>query len=106
MFTFIKYRFIHAGTSSVDVTVANNATITVKCVSNGVRPPDWFVNGTVVVTDGDPRYRLRTSNGVDKTATLTINGIFRNTLNIYCDVYNMMERQFIPMHNTTLIFQG
>ena len=53
--------FIHAGTSSVVVTVANNVTITVKCVSNGNLPPYWFVNGTVVVTDGDPRYRLSTS---------------------------------------------
>ena len=98
--------FIHAGTSSVVVTVANNVTITVKCVSNGDRPPDWFMNGTVVVTDGDPRYRLSTSGGVNKTATLTIDGVFRDTLNIHCEAYNMTEQQFIPTHNTTLIFQG
>ena len=86
--------------------VAHNVTITAICTTNGDRPPDWFVNGTVVLTSGY-RYRSRTRNGVEKIATLTIDGNrFSDTLNIHCEVYNMIEQQFLPMHINTLTIQG
>ena len=86
--------------------VAHNVTITAICTTNGDRPPDWFVNGTVVLTNGY-RYRSSTKNGVEKIATLLIDGNrISDTLNIHCEVYNMIEQQFLPMHSNTLTIQG
>ena len=64
--------------------------------------PVALVGGYIIVSHNTDLY----PNGVNKTATLTIDGVSRDTLNIHCEAYNMTERQFIPMHNTTLIFQG
>ena len=88
------------------VIVAHNTTINLTCTASGRHTPDWFVNETAVVTNGD-RYRMRTSNGDDKTATLTINGNRTcETVNVYCEVYSTTEQRFVHMHNTTLRFQG
>ena len=97
----------HTGTNSNAMIVAHNVTITAICTTNGDRPPDWFVNGTVVLTSGY-RYRSSTRNGIwDKTATLTIDGNrISDTLNIRCEVYSTIERQFLPMHINTLTIQG
>ena len=85
--------------------VTHNTTINLTCTTSGHRTPDWFANGTVVATNGD-RYSVRTSNGMDKTAALTINGnLTCETVNVYCEVITT-ERQFVRMHNTTLIFEG
>ena len=86
--------------------VAHNTTINLTCTASGRRTPNWFVNGTQVVTTGD-RYRVSSSNGVDKTAKLTINGnLTRETVNVYCEIYNTTERRFVHMHNTALRFHG
>ena len=88
--------------------VAHNVTITAICTTNGDHPPDWFVNGTVVVTNGY-RYRSSTRNGVEKIATLTIDGnrfSDTSTLIIHCEVYNMIERQFLAIHINTVTIQG
>ena len=97
----------HTGVSGNALNIAHNVTITFTCTTNGRRTPDWFVNGTVVLTSGD-RYRSSTRNGIhNKTATLTINGsCIHSTLNIYCEVYNMIKHQFLQMHMTTLTIQG
>jgi len=89
------------------VIVAHNVTITAICTTNGDRPPDWFVNGTVVLTTGY-RYRSSTRNGIqDKTATLTIDGNqISDTLNIRCEVYSTIEQQFLRMHINTVTIQG
>ena len=88
------------------VIVACNTTINLTCVTSEVRAPDWFVNETQVRTTGD-RYRMSTSDGVYKTATLTINGnLACETLNVYCEVYSTTEHRFVHMHNTTLRFKG
>ena len=86
------------------IILAHNTTIEFKCVTNGVRPPNWFVNGIAAVTDGDS-YRSRTSNGRDLTATLTIDGNSTQvTFNIHCEVYE--GNQFLSVHSTTVTFQG
>ena len=86
--------------------VTHNTTINLTCTASGRRTPDWFVNETVVLTRGD-RYRVSTSNGVGKTATLTINGnLTCETVNVYCEVYDTTEQRFVLLHNTTLRFQG
>ena len=97
-----------AGVSSNAINVAHNVTITIICTTNGRRTPDWFVNGTEVLTRADSAYSVRTSNGIqDKTATLTINGNYIcNTLYIHCEVYNTIKRQFLQIHMTTLTIQG
>ena len=88
------------------MTVAHNTTVNLTCTTNGPRIPGWFVNETEVDTTGD-RYRVSTSNGGDKTATLTIDGNrTKGNLNTYCEVYVGGEQQFLTMHNTTLIIQG
>ena len=53
--------------------VTHNTTINLTCTTSGHRTPGWFANGTEVATTGD-RYSVSVSNGVDKTAILTING--------------------------------
>ena len=94
--------WIHTGGDAINL--AHHTTIEFKCTTNGDRTPDWFVNGSVVVTTGDS-YGLRTSNGRGITATLTIDGNGTQViLNIYCEVYE--ENQFVHMHRTTVIFQG
>ena len=95
--------WIRAGVCGNVVTVTHNTTINLTC--SGSRTPDWFVNGTEIDTTGH-RYKLST-NSADKTATLTINGNRTcETVNVHCEVYNMAEGQFFPIHNTTLRFQG
>ena len=88
--------------------VAPNTTINFACTTTlGRHIPDWFVNGTPVVTSGDRYKTVSANNGVAQTATLTINGnLTWDTLNVYCELYNSTERQFVQMHNTTLRFQG
>ena len=95
------------GIQSVDaVIVAHNTTINLTCTASGPRTPDWFVNEEEVATNGD-RYRVSTSNGRDKTATLTINGNRTcDTLNIYCEIYVSVEQQFLTLYSTTLMIQG
>ena len=86
--------------------VACNTTISVTCTTSDLRVPNWFANRTVVATTGD-RYSVRTSNGVDITATLTVNGnLTCETVNVYCEAYRHNEQRFVHMHNTTLRFQG
>ena len=86
------------------INLAHHTTVEFKCTTNGDRTPDWFVNGSVVVTTGGS-YRSRTSNGRDITTTLTIDGNGTQvTWNIYCEVYE--EHQFVRVHSTTVIFQG
>jgi len=94
-----------SGVESNVVIVTHNTTINLTCTTSGRRTPAWFVNGTQVPTNGD-KYSVRTSNGVYKTAALTINGnLTCETVNVYCEVLTT-ERQFVHMHNTTLRFQG
>ena len=95
--------WIHTGGDAINLAL--HTTIEFKCTTNGSRTPDWFVNGSAVVTTGDS-YGLRTSNGKGiLTATLTIDGNDTQAiLNIYCEVYE--ENQFVHMHRTTVIFQG
>ena len=95
--------WIHTGGDAINLAL--HTTIEFKCTTNGVRPPNWFVNGKVAVTNGDS-YRSRTSNGgEDVTTTLTIDGNDTQvTLNIYCEVYQ--EHQFVRVHSTTVLFQG
>ena len=70
------------------------------CRGSGRRTPGWYANGIEVTTLGD------TSNGVHKTATLTINGnLTCEVVNVYCEVITT-ERRFVHMHNTTLRFNG
>ena len=89
------------------VIVTHNTTINLTCTTSGRRTPDWFVNETAVTDTGRDGYRVTTSNGVYKTATLMINGNRTcEALNVYCEIYNTTERQFVHMHNTTLRFQG
>ena len=78
-----------AGINSNAINVAHNVTITIICTTNGHHTPDWFVNGTEVLTRGDSPYRVSTSDGIwDKTATLTINGNYIcSTLYVHCEVY-------------------
>ena len=46
-------------------------------------------------------------DGVAQTATLMINGnLTCETVNVYCEVYNITEQRFVHMHNITLRFQG
>ena len=98
--------WIRTGVCGNVVIVTHNMTVNLICTTSGRRTPDWFVNETVVVTSGD-RYRLSTSNDEDKTATLIMNcNLTCETVNVYCEVYNDTERQFVHMHNTTLRFQG
>ena len=98
----IETVWIHTGGDAINLAL--HTTIEFKCTTNGDRTPDWFVNGNVVVTTGDS-YRLRTSNGRDITATLTIDGNGTQvTWNIYCEVYE--EHQFVRVHSTTVLFQG
>ena len=86
--------------------VTHNTTINLTCVTSDVRAPGWFANKEFVSVTGD-RYRATTSNGVYKTATLTINGnLTCETVNVYCEVYSTTEQRFVHMHNTTLRFQG
>ena len=88
------------------MTVAHNTTINLTCTTSGRHTPDWFANGTVVVTSGD-KYKVETSNGRGITATLTINGnLTCETVNVSCEVYITTEQRFVHMHNTTLRFQG
>ena len=96
-----------AGIVGDAVIVAYDVSVELTCTASGRRTPDWFVNETEVVTE-DPRYGLSTSiNGVNKTATLAINGSHtRDTLNIHCEVYSTTEQRFLTMHNYTLMFQG
>ena len=97
---------IRTGICGDVVTVTHNATINLACIVSGHRTPYWYVNETVVATMGD-RYRVSTSNGVDKTAVLTINGnLTRETVKVYCEVYNTTEQRHVHMHNTTLRFKG
>ena len=86
--------------------VTHNTTINLTCrATSDVRALAWFANETWVSSLGD-RYRVSTSDGVDKTVTLTINGnLTCETVNVYCEVITT-ERQFVHMHNTTLMFQG
>ena len=98
--------WIRTGVCGDVVIVTHNTTINLTCTTSGRHAPDWFLNETYVATRGDG-YRVSTSNGVDKTAELTINGnLTCETVNVYCEVYNTTERQFVHMHNTTLRFQG
>lgn len=103
----LPLQLLNAGISGNAVNVAHNVTITFTCTTSGRRTPNWFVNGTVVLTSED-RYRLSTSNNMrDKTATLTIDGSrICDTLNIHCEVYSTTEQQFFPMQITTLTIQG
>ena len=89
------------------VIVTHNTTINLTCrVPSDLRVPDWYANGTEVLTTGD-RYIVSTSNGMDNTATLTINGnLTRETVNVSCEIYNTTEQSHVHMHNTTLRFQG
>ena len=50
--------------------VACNTTTNLTCAASGYRTPDWFVNGTEILTIED-RYKVTTSDGV---AVLMING--------------------------------
>ena len=94
--------WIHTGGDAINLAL--HTTIEFKCTTNGVRPPNWFVNGIVAVTTGDS-YGLRTSNGRDITTTLTIDGNSTQvTWNIYCEVTE--ENQFVIVHSTTVIFRG
>ena len=94
--------WIHTGGDAINLAL--HTTIEFKCTTNGDRTPDWFVNGSVLVTTGDS-YGLRTSNGRGITATLTIDGNGTQvTLNIHCEVYE--EHQFVRVHSTTVLFQG
>ena len=94
---------MHTGGDAINLAL--HTTIEFKCTTvNGDRTPDWFVNGSVVVTTGDS-YRLRTSIGRGITATLTIDGNDTQvTWNIHCEVYE--EHQFVHVHSTTVMFQG
>ena len=97
--------WIPTGVCGNVMIVTHNTTINLACTTTGRRTPDWYVNETVVTTNGD-RYRVSTSNGVGITATLTINSNCTcETLNVYCEVITT-ERQFVRMHNITLRFQG
>ena len=102
----LNHIWIRTGICGDVVIVTHNTTINLTCrVPSDLRVPRWFTNGTEVATTGD-RYSVSTSNVVDKTATLTINGnLTRETVKVYCEVLTT-ERRFVHMHNTTLIFQG
>ena len=88
----LNHVWIRTGVCGDVVIVTHNTTTNLTCVTRSeVRPPNWFANGTWVPTNGD-RYRVSTSNGVDKTAVLTINGnLTRETVKVYCEVYNTTE---------------
>ena len=102
----LNHVLIRTGVCGDVVIVTHNTTINLTCIASGHRTPGWLANGTEVATTGD-RYSVRTSNGVDKTATLTINGnLTCETVKVYCEVYSTTEQRFVRMHNTTLIFQG
>ena len=98
---------IHTGYGRDVVIVAHNTTIKFTC-TDGRHNPTWFVNETTVGTEGHG-YRTSTIiKGTEKvTATLTVNGnIICDTLNIHCEAFIDEERQFVPMHNTTVKVQG
>ena len=100
--------FLFTGIRGDAVIVARNTTINLTCTASGHRKPDRFVNEIAVVTSlkENGYTEFSTRNGVDQTATLTINGnLTCETLNVYCEVITT-ERQFVYMHNTTLRFQG
>ena len=104
----LNHVWIRAGICGDVVIVTHNTTINLTCrvPSDLNRAPDWYANRKEVTTTGD-RYRVSTSNGVDNTATLTINGNrTRETVNVSCEIYNTTERRHVRMHNTTLRFQG
>ena len=85
--------------------VTHNTTINLTCIASGRHTPGWYANGTWVTTLGG-RFRVTTSNGVHKTATLTINGnLTCEIVNVYCEVITT-ELRFVHMHNTTLRFNG
>ena len=95
----LNHVWIRTGVCGDVVIVTHNTTINLTCrVPRDLRVPDWFVNRTQVVTTGD-RYSVSTRNGVDNTATLTINGnLTRETVNVYCEVHNTTEQRRICSH--------
>ena len=68
--------------------------------------PTWFVNGRVAETEvACYRSTLRTAEGLNYTATLTIDGNHAcGDFNIYCRIYR--ESEPLYLHNTTVMVQG
>ena len=102
---------MHTDTGAVGnvmLTVAPDVTVKFTCTGPAdlfVVEPTWFVNGKTAVSYGDCYTLLRTTEGRNYTATLTINGNHTcDTLNVYCRIYR--ESQALYIHNTTLTFQG
>ena len=102
--------WIYTGVGDNRVIIAHNAaTVNFSCTaSNGRIPPNWFVNGTVVYTNGD---RYRTTSSMDSTGnpmnTLTINGNqIPETWNIHCEVWISEPPHMTTLYGITLVFQG
>ena len=92
---------LFAGVSGDVLIVSPGVTIELTCTGPTL---NWFWNGRQAVTAGDCyESRLKTSEGQNTTATLTINGNHTcGTFNVYCIIHGSV----VGLHNRTLAFQG
>ena len=94
------FGFIFTGVSSDAMIVAQHTTTMLRCTVSGRNLPYWFVNETAVGTDGEC-YRSSSSNGQNKTATLTVDG------NCTFDIFDFSCKVLaLPIYSTTLKIQG
>ena len=94
---------MRTGVGGKAVIVAHNATVELICTTSGRRTPDWYVNGSTVLTTGESYRSTSSMDGAGNLiATLTINGNrVCGTMNIHCETSG--EQQ---LHRTTLTFRG